>query len=196
MPMKYTDDALIHRVETVAEGFDGWKKGVYLIAVRSSDDIPDAFDDKAYVFECKADGERPSFFMVATCTTHPGVDVLKHFDTNPKYNKAGAPLLKSDVIVYESHIHGKHKGKYNSYRQAKPFPCFRDTDKDSKAEEQGEVTVGNISANIHRASAVKISIKNVNWSAGCIVMNDPNKFNAFMTFMARRPLSLCILKQF
>jgi hypothetical protein len=196
MSMIYTDQQLINRVETTAAGFTGWKKGIYLIAVRSSADIPDAFDDKAYVFDCKKDGERPSFFMVATCTTHPGVDVLKHFATKKGYNKAGAPLLKSDTIVYESHTHGKHQGKYNAYRQTKPFPYSRDTDKDNKAEEQDAVTVGNISAHVHRASATKTSKINHNWSAGCIVMNDPNKFNAFMTFMAKRPLSLCILNQF
>ncbi len=43
MPMIYTDEQLINRVETKAAGFEGWKQGVYLVAVRSSDDIPDAF---------------------------------------------------------------------------------------------------------------------------------------------------------
>jgi hypothetical protein len=196
MPMIYTDEQLINRVETKAAGFAGWKVGVYLVAVRSSDDIPDAFDDKAYVYECKKDGVRPTFFMVASCTTHPGVDVLKNFAWKKGYNKAGAPLLKSDTIVYESHTHGKHKGTYYAYRQSKAFPYTRDTDKDVKAEEQGPVAVGNISAHVHRASEFKVSPKNINWSAGCIVMNDPNKFNAFMAFMAKRPLSLCILQQF
>ena len=191
--MTYTDDQLIARVETAASGFQGWKAGVYLIAVRSTADVPDAFDDKAYLFECKVAGQKPSFVMVATCTTHPGVDVLQHYAT--KYNKNGAPVLKSDCMVYESHLFGTHK-KYSAYVQDKPFPYFRDTDRDPKAEELGPETIGKIAANVHRANEFKISQVNRNWSAGCIVMNDPNRFKAFMSFMAKRPLTVCILKQF
>jgi hypothetical protein len=192
--MSYTDDQLINRVETTAEGFAGWKAGDYLICVRSKADIPDAFDDKAYLFECKADGQRPSFFMVASCTTHPGVDVLQHYAQ--RYNKAGAPVLKSDCIVYNSHRYGLHKG-YSAYPQNKVFPYFRDTDRDPKAEELGAVhNDGVIAANVHHASAFKVSQINKNWSAGCIVMNDPNRFAAFMGYMAKRPLTLCILKEF
>ena len=190
----YTDDQLINRVESSASGFNGWKKGEYLITVRSGADIPDAFDDKAYLFECKADGQRPIFVMVASCTTHPGVDVLLHFAQ--KYNKAGAPVLKSDCMVYESHKYGLHKG-YSAYVQAKIFPYFRDKDRDNKAEENGpELSDAVIAANVHHANAIKVSQVNVNWSAGCIVMNDPNRFKAFMAFMAKRPLTVCILKQF
>ncbi len=163
MAMTYTDQQLIDRVEAKAQGFTGWKKGVYLVAVRSSADIPDAFDDKAYVFDCKADGQRPSFFMVTSCTTHPGVDVLKNFAT--KYNPAGAPVLKSDAMVYGSHGFGKHKG-YAAYEQVKAFPYFRDKDKDAKAEEQAPEHSGDIAANVHRANPDKISLVNKNWSAG------------------------------
>lgn len=106
--MTYTDQQLIDRVEAKAAGFVGWKIGDYLVTVRSTADIPDAFDDKAYLFECKVDGQRPSFVMVASCTTHPGVDVLLNYAS--KYNAAGAPVLKSDCIVYHSHRHGTHKG--------------------------------------------------------------------------------------
>lgn len=193
MPMIYTDEQLINRVETTAKGFSAWKKGVYLIAVRSNPDIPDAFDDKAYIFECAADGSKPVFRMVASCTTHPGVDVLVNFAS--KYNSAGAPVLKSDQIVYDSHVHGKHKG-YAAYQQYKAWPYFRDKDRDHKAEENAPELSGAIAANVHRANPNKVSQINKNWSAGCIVMNDPNMFKAFMTFMDKRPLSVCILKQF
>jgi hypothetical protein len=191
--MIYNDAQLIDRVEAVAHGFKGWKKGDYLITVRSAADLPDAFDDKAYLFECKAEGQRPSFVMVASCTTHPGVDVLRNYAT--KYNPAGAPVLKSDCIVYESHVHGLHKGTA-AYVQRQPFPYFRDKDGDAKAEEQAPERLGVIAANIHRANPDRVSTVNGNWSAGCIVMNDPNRFKAFMGFMAKRPLTLCVLRQF
>lgn len=193
MPMIYTDNQLIDRVESHAQGFVGWKKGVYLVAVRSSPDIPDAFDDKAYIFECDADGVRPDFVMVASCTTHPGVDVLKNFAT--KYNAAGAPVLKSDTLVYGSHAYGTHKG-YAAYEQVKAFPYFRDKDRDDKAEENAPELSGDIAANVHRASPTRVSTINKNWSAGCIVMNDPNRFLAFMRFMNKRPLNVAILRQF
>ena len=191
--MTYTDDQLIDRVEKVASGFTGWKQGVYFIAVRSAADVPDAFDDKGYIFESKADGQVPSFVMVASCTTHPGVDVLVNFAQ--KYNAAGAPVLKSDCMVYHSHKHGTHKG-YAAYEQAKAFPYFRDKDRDKKAEEIAPEKSGDISANIHRANPDKISVVNRNWSAGCVVINDPNRFKAFMSFAAKRPVTLCILKEF
>lgn len=192
MAMDYTDTQLIERVEGLA-GFKGWKPGVYLVAVRSSADIPDAFDDKAYVFEC-VEGQKPRFFMVASCTTHPGVDVLQNFAA--KYNAAGAPVLASDQIVYDSHLYGLHQGKYAAYRQSKPMDYFRDTDRDAKAEEIGNRQNGVVMANVHRASPDHESVINKNWSAGCIVMNNPAKFAGFMAFMNKRPLTVCILKQF
>lgn len=188
----YTDAQLRARVEKLG-GFKGWLPGVYLIAVRSAADVPDAFDDRAYVFEVKPGGT-PTFFMAASCTTHPGVDVLKNFAA--KYNKAGAAVLASDQIVYDSHAHGLHQGKYAAYRQVKPMAYFRDTDRDAKAEENGTRQIGVIYANVHRANPDRESVVNKNWSAGCIVMNNPQKFAAFMSFMNKRPLTVCVLKQF
>ncbi len=190
--MNYTDQQLLSRVEKLGT-FIGWEPGVYLIAVRSKADTPDAFDDKSYVFECKK-GQRPKFFMVASCTTHPGVDVLKNYAT--KYNAEGAAVLKADQIVYDSHDHGFHQGKYLAYRQVKPMDYFRDTDRDAKAEEMGKVKNGIIYANIHRANRNGITKINRNWSAGCVVMNNADKFAAFMAFMRGRNLTVCILKEF
>jgi hypothetical protein len=192
--MEYTDNQLIERVASTAQGFAGWKAGCYLVAVRSNADAPDAFDDKAYVFEVKPGVLRPTFFMAASCTTHPGVDVLKNFPT--KYNKAGAPVLAADQIVYDSHTHGLHQGKYAAYRQTKPMAYYRDTDRDNKAEQAGARQFGIIMANVHRANPDWTSTVNKNWSAGCIVMNNPAKFAAFMAFMQKRPLSVCVLKEF
>lgn len=190
--MLYSDRQLIERVERLG-AFEGWKPGMYLICVRSAADVPDAFDDKAYLYRVEA-GQRPKFVMVASCTTHPGVDVLQRFAA--KYNPAGAPVLKSDQLVYGSHGFGKHKGQYDAYRQVKPMDYFRDTDRDPKAEEIGQVQNGIIFANVHRANAKRPSVINHNWSAGCIVMNDPAQFAAFMGHMNKQPLSVCILKQF
>lgn len=191
--MKYSDAALVARVEKLG-AFERWKAGMYLITVRSAADVPDAFDDKAYLFECKADGQRPEFLRVASCTTHPGVDVLRRFRTH--YNAAGAPVLKADQIVYESHAYGLHKGQYPAYKQVKAMDFYRDTDGDSKAEQLGPLQNGLIGANVHRANQKWKSSVNKNWSAGCIVLNDPVEFAAFMKDMAQRPLTVVILAEF
>lgn len=191
--MKYSDDQLIARVEAVASGFTYWQLGFYLIAVRSAADLPDAFDDKAYLFEVRHDG-MPRFIVKTSCTTHPGVDVLKNYAA--KYNPAGAAVLKSNQIVYESHAFGLHHGKYNAYRQVKPMAFFRDRDRDVKAEESGPQLTDIIMANVHRAHPDQTSEINHNWSAGCIVMNSPKAFNSFMNTMQARPLTVCILKEF
>ncbi|TMJ20076.1 MAG: hypothetical protein E6G92_10065 [Alphaproteobacteria bacterium] len=190
--MQYTDQQLIERVESKAGGFEGWKRGVYLVAVRSNADKMDAFDDKAYVFECKADGQRPDFAMVATCTTNAGSYGLKKFD---KDGLPGCAVLKADTIVYDSHHRLTHKG-YKAYRQVKSFPYFRDSDKDDRAEQLGPEKSGVILANIHRASPARVSSVIYNWSVACIVLNNPNQFNALMAFANERPVSLCILQEF
>ena len=190
--MKYTDEQLLARVETHAQGFEGWKPGLYFIAVRSKADVMDAFDDKGYIFNCRTAGRRPEFKMVVTCTTNAGSYGLREYK---KYQQTGCAVLKSNAIVYDSHVRGPHKN-YTAYKQVKSFPYFRDSDKDNKAEETGEEKSGVIAANIHRASPSKVSSVIYNWSVACIVMNRPDEFKAFMAYANGRPVSLCILKEF
>jgi hypothetical protein len=190
--MNYTDQQLISRVAQKAVGFDGWSDGMYAICVRSKADASDRFDDKLYLFEA-AQG-KPKFLMVASCTTHPGADVLKNYAK--KYNPAGAPVMLADQIVYNSHAYGLHQGKYNAYRQVKPIPYVRDKDGDGKAETDGKVFSDIVMMNVHRANPSRVSTQIVNWSAGCIVMNDPAKFKEFMNLMNKRPLTVAVLKEF
>lgn len=189
--MQYTDQQLLMHAEK-ASGFKGWVPGMYGIAVRSNADVPDAFDDKFYLFEVVF-GVPPKFLMAATCTTHPGLDVLKNFPT--KYNQKGALVYATNQICYDSHLYGLHKG-YPAYVQRKPMHFFRDTDRDNKAEEIGKTELAVNAANIHRANPKKKSVINHNWSAGCVVMNDPTQFAGFMAMMNKRPLNLCVLKEF
>jgi len=177
--MKYTDDQLIRRVEINAEGFEGWKAGVYDVWVRSTADAMDAFDDKVYTFECKKDGTRPVFVMVGTGTTNAGSYGLKNFRD---YNREGCAVLKSDVIVYGSHVYGTHKN-YAAYRQAKPFPYFRDGDGDGKAEETGAQKSEIIFANCHRASPNGVSTRIYNWSVACLVRNNINQWAGWLAFL-------------
>jgi hypothetical protein len=190
--MQYTDQQLIERVETYAEGFTGWRKGVYDVWVRSAADVMDAFDDKVYTFTCEKDGERPVFNMVCTGTSNAGSYGLKNFQ---KYSSEGCAVLKSDQIVYNSHLYGFHK-KYRAYRQAKGFPYFRDNDRDDKAEELGQVHNDVIYANCHRAAEKGVSTRIYNWSVACLVRNKSFQWFSWLAFMNQRPLSVCILREF
>lgn len=192
--MKYTDQQLIYQVELVAKGFDGWKKGVYDIWVRADDTAADMdkFNDKVYTYVVAADGGRPDFRMVCTGTSHAGSYGLKEFH---KYNRRGCAVLEADRMVYNSHLFGRHKN-YPAYRQAKPWPYYRDADRDNLAEETGPVYNDIIFANCHRAAQTGESSRIYNWSVACLVRNKANQWFAWLAYMDKRPLSVCILNQF
>lgn len=190
--MKYTDEQIIKRVESHARGFEGWKKGVYDIWVRSAADIMDSFDDKVYTFEVDSDGAIPEFRMVCTGTSNAGSYGLKQFQ---KYNPEGCAVLESDRIVYNSHALGTHKG-YKAYRQIKGFPYYRDNDRDDKAEEIGPVHNDIILANCHRAAVKGISTRIYNWSVACLVRNNSEQWFGWLAYMNGRPLTVGILKEF
>jgi hypothetical protein len=152
----------------------------------------DAFNDKVYTFICREHGKRPEFRMVCTGTSHAGSYGLKQFH---KYNPKGCAVLQSDRIVYNSHNYGFHK-KYRAYRQAKPFPYYRDADRDNLAEEVGVLYNDIIFANCHRAGASGEYQTIYNWSVACLVRNKANQFYAWLAYMEKRPLSVVILKEF
>lgn len=186
----YKDKELLDRVESLST-FTGWKKGIYDIWVRSSEDTFNAFDDAVFTFECLKDGEKPKFIMVCTGTSNAGAQGLKNFE---QYNQFGCAVLKSDIIMYGSHIYGLHKRKVPAYVQAKGFPYFRDNDKDDKAEEIGKEYNNIIGANCHPAG--ENSIKIDGWSTACLVRNNKKQYNLWLAYMNKRPLSVCILKEF
>ncbi len=187
----FGDKEILDRVEQLST-FTGWKKGVYDIWVRSSADAFDQFDDKAFTYQCKADGQRPTFFMSRAGTTNAGSYGLKHFED---YNHEGCAVLKSDVIMYGSHTYGLHKGK-PAYRQAKSWDYYRDNNRNNRTEEIGKVHTGIIGANIHRAGANSTVIKN--WSTACLVTANQAKFLAFLAFMKAQgnpALNVAILRE-
>lgn len=190
----YSDAELIKRVETHAKDFDGWQKGVYDIWVRADKTAKtvDVFTDKVFTFSV-ADDFKPQFRMVCTGTSLTGSWALKNFKT---YNSKGAAVLASDQFVRNSHAWGFHKG-YRAYEQVKPFPFYRDNDLDNLAEEIGQIYNDEIiKSNCHCARKNGISLINYNWSAGCLVRNAYNQYQGWLTYMAKRPLSVTILKAF
>jgi len=184
----YTDQEILDRL-SVCEGWKGLPdKGIIDVWVRSNEDEYDRFDDKVYTFFCE--DNIATFAMVCTGTTNAGAEGLKHFD---KYNREGCAVLNGNQIVYNSHGYGLHKGKYPAYRQVRPFPYYRDGDKDNKAEEIGEIHNDIIGANCHKAGWYSTYIGG--WSVACLVRNQQAQFDAWMKFMAKRPLTVAILDE-
>jgi len=184
----FTDEEVLQQVADLP-GFEGFPKGVMDVWIRSTKDEFDSFDDKAFTYECYGDEKPPKFIMARNGTTNAGSYGLKHFE---KYNHDGCAVLKSNCIVYQSHTYGLHHGK-PAYRQAKGFPYFRDTNRNERAEEVGPEHNDIIFANVHRAGHNSTVISN--WSTGCMVTANLSKFLAWLAFMNKRPLTLCILKE-
>ncbi len=187
----FTDKEVLDRVASLPS-FHGFPEGVMDVWIRSTADEFDSFDDKAFTYECFGDAKPPEFVMARNGTTNAGSYGLKHFE---EYNHLGCAVLKSDVIVYDSHASGLHKGK-PAYRQAKGFPYFRDNNRNNRAEEIGPESNDIIFANVHRAGVNSTVIKN--WSTACLVTANLEKFLAFLAYMKSKgnpPLTVCILKE-
>jgi hypothetical protein len=187
----FTDEEVLKRISGLPT-FTGFPNGIMDVWIRSTADLFDSFDDKAFTYECFGDAKTPKFIMARNGTTNAGSYGLKHFD---EYNHLGCAVLKADVIVYDSHNFGLHKGK-PAYRQAKGFPYFRDNNKNQRAEEIGPEFNDIIFANVHRAGVNSTVIKN--WSTACLVTANLTKFLKFLDFMKSKgnpPLTVCILNE-
>lgn len=189
----FTDDEVLDRVESLPT-FNGWKPGIYDVYIRSKADLYDVFDDKAFTYQVHSEGSKPVFVLARNVTTNAGSYGLKHFSD---YNHEGCAVLKADHMMYGSHAYGLHKGKLPAYREVKPWPYFRDNNRNERAEEIGPEHADLIGANIHRAGQNSTVIKN--WSTACLVTANLAKFLAFLAFMKKNgnpPLNVVILKEF
>ena len=189
----FTDKEVLDRVSGLST-FTGFPEGPMDVWIRSKADNFDLFDDKAFTYECFGHDKIPKFILARQGTTNAGSYYLVDHLENPK----GCAVLKSDVIVYDSHIFGFHHHKKNNpaYVQDKSFPYFRDGNRNHRAEEIGPEHNDVIGANIHHAGLDSTVIKN--WSAGCLVTANLAKFQAFLLFMTsigKPPLTVCILKE-
>jgi putative chitinase len=184
----FTDEEVLARVRALPS-FKGFPTGPLDVWIRSEADAFDSFDDKAFTYECYGDSKPPKFIMSRVGTTNAGSYGLKNFG---EYNHLGCAVLKSDVIVYDSHRYGEHKKK-PAYRQAKGFPYFRDNNRNEKAEEIGPEYNDIILANVHRAGQNSTVIKD--WSTACLVTANLTKFLDWLKWMNKRPLTVCILKE-
>jgi hypothetical protein len=94
--------------------------------------------------------------------------------------------------VYESHKYGLHKG-LPAYVQAKAFPYYRDVNRDRRIDESGPLYYDIIGANLHRAGFNSTVIGK--WSTACLVTAHLADFEKWLRFLNKRPLTVCILKE-
>lgn len=195
MVKNYTDKQLLDKVKSLPS-FKGIPKDYWILAVRSDEDTFNVFDDKYYLFQ----GEK--FILVGTCTTNPGgPSLLGGFK---KYKQSGSAVIKSDEWYYDVYKYGLHNGRMPALRQVKPMKYFRDGNMDKKVDEVGQVIEGNFSTNFHFNSYnVFDGIKNAiqkfigEWSHGCIVANEEDKYEQTINLTKNQPsVSLCLIKEF
>lgn len=191
MVRQYTDKQLLARVKKL-DSFKNIPAGYWLLGVRSLDDIPNTFDDKIYLFK----GEE--FVLVTSATTNPGTNTLKQFE---KVNKDGAAVLKADQWYYNVWKYGKHNGKVEALLQlGNKVQVYRDTDRDSKSEEQGALQSGYFGINFHPNTydLSKGSGTNIGWwSAGCQVVNNiPNYKTMIKLLKNEKFVTYCLVYEF
>ena len=191
MVRAYTDKQLLARVKKL-DSFKNIPAGYWLLGVRSLDDIPNTFDDKIYLFK----GEE--FVLVTSATTNPGTNTLKQFE---KVNKDGAAVLKADQWYYNVWKYGKHNGKVEALLQlGNKVQVYRDTDRDSKSEEQGSLQSGYFGINFHPNTydLSKGSGTNIGWwSAGCQVVNNiPNYKTMIKLLKNEKFVTYCLVDEF
>lgn len=172
---KYTDEELLKHVKNLPS-FNGFPEGRWILGVRSNEDETNVYDDKFYEYE----GEK--FIRVLTGTTNPGAKILK--GGFKSFNKYGAAVLKANEWYYDVWKYGLHRGKMPALRQrgAKVL-VYRDGNLNGKAEEIGKPISGWYGINYHTNTYdfSKKSLKILrwtigNWSAGCQVPNDRQKY--------------------
>ena len=192
MVRAYTDKELLQRVKEL-NSFKEIPSGYWLLGVRSSEDEPNRFDDKIYLFK----GEQ--FVDVTSCTTNPGTTVLRNYS---KFNAKGAAVVVADEWYYGVWRKGKHQGKIDALVQiGSKIKVWRDGDKDDKSEESLIQQEGFFGINFH-PNTYDINAKSTGslvngWSAGCQVVNNMDKYRKFINLIpANTSITYCLLNEF
>ena len=177
MPIEETG-ALYAKLQAMCYGmsyafFDSSLYNVNIIAFRSLPGEPNKFDD-ILTLSYRRDKYNPVTEWYR-CTTDPGLYYLN----NPML-KAGTAVVAPQQLRAGFKI-GKHKGVYECLVQSKPIKVYRDRNKDNIIDlAPGTLVSTNSGIQIHRASR-DFSVAYVNkYSAGCIVVQDPQDFESFM----------------
>ena len=195
MVKSYSDSDILTRMQSLPS-YKGMPEGYHLIVVRSDEDAFNIFDDKAYLFN------GGKFVLVSSCTSNPGGPSL--LGGWKKHNKKGSAVIKADEIYYDGLSYGLHNGRMPALRQVKPFKYFSDGNNDKKVDEVGPVETSIRNTNFHFNSykvfeKVKLAVSSIigEWSHGCIVCNDKEKYEEIITkTKGQKFVTITLLKEF
>lgn len=192
--MYYKDKDLITMM-TQARDFKKVPADYHIIGVRSSEDIPNKFDDTFHLFK----GEK--LILSTTGTTNPGTPILK--GGFMKYNKDGAAVLEADRVYNGVWMFGLHGGSIPALKQlGASVAIWRDGDRNGKSEEIGKRTVGYYGINFHPdqydIEAEDKDSDDINgWSAGCQVCNILEDYKKILTFVkGQKSVTYTLLNEF
>ncbi len=188
----YTSVQLLSKVKSLPS-FKSIPDSYWLLGVRSTEDEPNKFDDKIYLFK----GEQ--FICVTSATTNPGVTVLRNY---AKFNSKGAAVAVADEWYYGLWRKAKHQGKITALVQiGAKIKVWRDGDKDDKAEPAPVMQEGFFGINLH-PNSYDINANTTGtlvngWSAGCQVVNDMDKYRMILGLIPDGVgVSYCLLNEF
>lgn len=180
MVRSYTDIELLTRVKQLVN-FQYIPQDIWILGVRSKDDLTDTFDDKFYVYR----GEQ--FLMVTSGTTNKGLK--------------GTAVMMADTWNYDAYKYGLHRGKMKALRQVKSIPYYRDLDMNGKTDTYGKIYTDIIMMNFHGSTYIegskKVITKIGGWSEGCQVCNvnaDYEKIIALVKNQSR--VTYCLINEF
>lgn len=187
---RYTDNELLERVKSLPS-FTSIPEDYWIIGVQSLEDAYNVYDDKFYLYK----GEE--FIMTTTGTTNSGEKGIKNFDD---YGRIGVAVIKTDEWYYNLWSYGLHRGKMRSLKQVNKIKFYRDSDKDEKVEEQGELFEEIIGINFHTMhyymDYVRKTVIN-GWSEGCQVINDTRDYHKIIDLTEKQDfVSYVLLKEF
>lgn len=167
--------AILHRARQAGHVvFTEGTLNVNLIAIRELDPISNRFGCLFTATYREPDGSWVS--RGYPCTTNPGHYWLE----NPGRVEGTAILVPGQYRgAYEL---GEHRGKYRALVQRRPVNVWRDDNRDEVLDwGDGPGTPGYYGINVHRASAHGPVDDVDRWSAGCIVLQDPNHFQELIS---------------
>jgi len=180
MVRSYISKELLDRVKTLMN-FQYIPHDIWILGVRSKDDLTNQFDDKFYIFR----GEM--FLMVTSGTTNKGLK--------------GSAVMLPDWWHYEVYKYGLHKGKMKALKQVKPIPYCRDYNNDGKTDLSGKLNNDIIGLNFHGSTYVEGS-KTIQqtigaWSEGCQVCNQNGDYEKIIKLVKTQAyVSYCLINEF
>lgn len=180
MVRSYTNDQLLARVKSLPN-YLYIPTDVWILGVRSNEDLTDVFDDKFYVFRGS------EFLMVTSGTTNKGLK--------------GSAVMCADMWHYELYKYGLHKGKMKALKQMKSVCYHRDFDKDGKTDEDGICYNGLIGLNFHGSTYVEgskhVATKIGGWSEGCQVCNKNEDYEKIIRLVKNQAnVTYCLINEF